>query len=220
MIRQQMDAENSARFQGRNPTAAVAPHPSLEGFQNLGFSPGAAMAPFQRQMAKTNEIAGDTNLFAQLQAQAQQAVVSGSNGGGGFNLPTGGTDIGSRIIAGASGQLGVPYSWGGGGAKGKSRGIKQGSGTVGFDCSGLTQYAYARVGLKIPRVSYGQLSGHHYAVNSLRPGDLLGPRAGGHVAIYLGNGRIIESPHTGATVRTRKLSASEMKNWWGVRIFK
>ena len=54
--------------------------------------------------------------------------------------------------------LGTPYAWGGGGSDGPSRGFAQGADTVGFDCSGLTQYAYAQAGIYIPRNSRAQYS--------------------------------------------------------------
>ena len=53
-------------------------------------------------------------------------------------------------------QLGVPYSWGGGNAAGKSTGIDSGSGTVGFDCSGLMLYAFAGVGIKLDHYTGSQ----------------------------------------------------------------
>lgn len=216
---QQQEAENAARFRGRNPTSQIMAPNQIQGLQGLQFGKGSITAPYQSQMNRINNIAQDSDLFRQLRAQADAAVQAGMSGG--LGLPTGGgSDIASTIISAAQKQLGVPYSWGGGGSKGKSRGIGRGANTVGFDCSGLVQYAYARAGLKVPRVSYGQLSGKKYAVNSLRPGDLLGPRHGGHVAIYLGNGKIIEAPRTGLNVRIRSLGKNEMKSWWGVKIYK
>ena len=53
------------------------------------------------------------------------------------------------VIQRAGSQIGVPYSWGGGNAAGKSLGIDSGSNTVGFDCSGLILYAFAGVGIKL-----------------------------------------------------------------------
>jgi cell wall-associated NlpC family hydrolase len=57
-------------------------------------------------------------------------------------------------------QLGVPYSWGGGTAAGPGKGIGSGSGTTGFDCSGLVLYSFAGVGIKLP----------HYSGCAVRPG--------------------------------------------------
>ncbi|MCC5582368.1 C40 family peptidase, partial [Microtetraspora sp. AC03309] len=60
------------------------------------------------------------------------------------------------VIRRAGSQIGVPYSWGGGSLTGPSRGVDSGAGTVGFDCSGLTRYAFAGVGLLLPRYSGDQ----------------------------------------------------------------
>jgi len=60
------------------------------------------------------------------------------------------------VIRRAGTQIGVPYSWGGGSLNGPSRGVDQGAGTVGFDCSGLTRFAFAGVGVLLPRYSGDQ----------------------------------------------------------------
>lgn len=86
---------------------------------------------------------------------------------------------------------------------------------VGFDCSGLTQAAYAAAGIVILRTSEAQWSAlPHVPLDQLEPGDLVffGPGeflAGlpGHVGIYTGSGEMVDAPHTGATVRIEKLPA-------------
>ncbi len=60
------------------------------------------------------------------------------------------------VIRRAGSQLGVPYSWGGGSLTGPSKGVNSGANTVGFDCSGLTRYAFAGVGVLLPRWSGDQ----------------------------------------------------------------
>lgn len=108
----------------------------------------------------------------------------------------------SQAVNAAKSQLGVPYSWGGGGTGGKSRGFAQGANTIGFDCSSLVQYAWAKQGVQLPRTTYEQIKVGQ-AVPSLaeaKPGDLLFPSEE-HVQIYLGNGKIIEAPRTGGKVQ-------------------
>ena len=108
----------------------------------------------------------------------------------------------NAVVAAAERWLGTPYSWGGGGPSGPGYGIAQGRNTKGFDCSSLIQYAWAKQGVKLPRTTYGQIRAGS-AVGSLsqaRPGDLLFPSRG-HVQMFIGNGKVIESPHTGAQVR-------------------
>ena len=109
---------------------------------------------------------------------------------------------GSVIAAGMS-VVGTPYSWGGGSAAGPSPGIEQGAGTVGFDCSGLTSWVFATVGVALPRTAAGQEAVSR-PTSSPRPGDLVffgAPGAAYHVAVYLGGGQILDAPHTGAVVR-------------------
>jgi len=109
---------------------------------------------------------------------------------------------GSVIAAGMS-VLGTPYSWGGGSAAGPSAGIDQGAGTVGFDCSGLTSWVFATVGVALPRTAAGQEAVSR-PTSSPRPGDLVffgAPGAAYHVSIYLGGGQMLDAPHTGAVVR-------------------
>jgi cell wall-associated NlpC family hydrolase len=111
-----------------------------------------------------------------------------------------------RVISYAMQELGTPYAWGGGGVGGASRGFAQGANTVGFDCSSLMMYAFGKAGVDMPRVSWDQLKGGQRTdIANLRPGDLVGWGDGGHVALYLGGGRILEAPKTGSNVRVRAL---------------
>lgn len=123
-----------------------------------------------------------------------------------------GDATGQAIARAATSQLGVPYSWGGGSSGGPTRGIAQGANTVGFDCSGLTSFAYSKLGITIPRVSAEQFNaGTKITANNAQAGDLVffhptsnGP---GHVGIYLGNGNFIQAPQTGDVVKVSKLSS-------------
>lgn len=78
------------------------------------------------------------------------------------------------VIRRAGSQIGVPYSWGGGSLTGPSRGIDSGAATVGFDCSGLTRYAFAGVGVGLPRFSGDQYdAGRKVPLSQAKRGDLL-----------------------------------------------
>jgi cell wall-associated NlpC family hydrolase len=93
-------------------------------------------------------------------------------------------------------QMGVPYSWGGGSLNGPSTGVDSGANTVGFDCSGLMRYAFAGVGVLIPRFSGDQYdAGRKVPPSQAKRGDLIfyGPGGGQHVAMYLGNGQMLEA---------------------------
>ena len=117
-------------------------------------------------------------------------------------------------IDAAYSQIGVPYSWGGGDAEGPTYGFAQGAGTKGFDCSGLTLYAYARAGIRLDHYSGSQWNqGKRISSRSdLQPGDLMffatdtsNSSTIHHVGIYLGSGKMIEAPYTGEVVRVAQL---------------
>jgi len=103
------------------------------------------------------------------------------------------------VIKRGASQLGTPYSWGGGKPTGPSTGVERGANTVGFDCSGFTQYSFAGVGVLIPKYSGDQFeTGRRVPVQQAKRGDLLfwGPGGSQHVAIYLGGGKMLESGGT------------------------
>ena len=117
------------------------------------------------------------------------------------------------VIRRAGTQIGVPYSWGGGSLTGPSRGVDQGAGTVGFDCSGLTRYAFAGVGILLPRWSGDQYNaGRKIPPSQARRGDLLfwGPGGSQHEAIYLGNGQMLEAQQTGVPIKISRVRTSGM----------
>ena len=100
------------------------------------------------------------------------------------------------VIRRAGSQMGVPYSWGGGSLTGPSQGVDHDAGKVGFDCSGLTRFAFAGVGVQIPKYSGDQYNaGRAIPPSQARRGDLIfyGPGGSQHVAIYLGNGKMLEA---------------------------
>jgi cell wall-associated NlpC family hydrolase len=105
---------------------------------------------------------------------------------------------GQAVVADAQKYLGVPYLWGGTDP------------AQGLDCSGLVQDVYGDVGISLPRTSQEQAT-VGVPVSSLaeaQPGDLVffpgsdgTASAPGHVGIYIGDGEMIDAPHTGADVR-------------------
>lgn len=104
------------------------------------------------------------------------------------------------VLQFAGDQIGKPYVWG---AEGPST----------FDCSGLTQAAWAASGVRIPRVTQDQYAqgGQQIPLNRAQPGDLIfwgtgrDPNAVHHVALYLGNNEVLHAPQPGEVVERTKM---------------
>jgi cell wall-associated NlpC family hydrolase len=146
-----------------------------------------------------NNLAGQKTTMAKLVSQqqalvaqltpAQAATVSPGAGGTTSAVYTGTTATqAGKAVAFAYSKLGCPYVFGGTGPCGS-----------GYDCSGLTQAAWAAAGVSIPRTSESQWAGLPH-VSSLQPGDIMVFNGAGHVAIYVGNNELIDAPHTGLNV--------------------
>ncbi|MBB5774862.1 cell wall-associated NlpC family hydrolase [Nonomuraea jabiensis] len=110
-------------------------------------------------------------------------------------------------------QLGVSFSWGGGSAKGPTIGIGRGAGTRGFDCSGLTLYAWSKAGITLAHYTGAQFrQGRRIPFRARRTGDLLffggGTGDPTHVALFLRDGLMIHAPRTGDVVRKTNFLAS------------
>jgi cell wall-associated NlpC family hydrolase len=103
---------------------------------------------------------------------------------------------GLRAVQIANHLTGIPYRWGGSSPR------------AGFDCSGLVQYVYAKVGIDLPHYAAGQFGhGRRVSRGSLRAGDLVFFSGLGHVGIYAGGGKFIHAPRRGTTVRWSRLSS-------------
>lgn len=140
---------------------------------------------------------------------AAAARVSAPTGGGSGPVVRGSGSV-QAVIDRAMSQLGVQYVWGGGNGRGPSTGIPDAFGSplnrVGFDCSGLMLYAFNGAGVSLPRVSRNQFNaGKKVPISDLRPGDMVFFKNGGapihHVALFIGDGKMVEAPYTGANVR-------------------
>jgi len=160
----------------------------------------AGIAGLRHQLAGHRSSLGkliDTQkaTLASLTVPQRQAVTDKAIGANGSSAPqqyTGSTSTqAGQAVAFAYAQLGCPYVYGGTGPCQR-----------GYDCSGLAQAAWAAAGVQIPRDSYSQWAAlPHVPLSSIEPGDLLIYNGEGHVAIYVGDGYIIDAPQTGMNVQ-------------------
>ncbi|NYE46151.1 hypothetical protein HDA32_001271 [Spinactinospora alkalitolerans] len=178
---------------------------SREVAEDLGFPKGNALvisapdADLWEVRDDLAEVLGE-DVGLQLLAEEPEARPAGAEG-----AAVGGDTV-EEMIAAAESQLGVPYVWGGETPQG------------GFDCSGLVQWAFARAGVAVPRVTHDQWwAGEHVDYDEARRGDLIfwrsdptAPDYISHVAIYLGDGRMLEAPSTGDVVKVTDVRTAKM----------
>jgi len=112
------------------------------------------------------------------------------------------------VIRAAYSRLGWPYVWGG-----------ESEAEGGYDCSGLMQYAFAQAGIRLPRVAADQArAGWIIPYSKARPGDMLiwanDPTAPGyisHIALYIGDGKMIAAPRRGTVVQVQRVYTRNLK---------
>jgi cell wall-associated NlpC family hydrolase len=157
-----------------------------------GANLSGAVFSYNHSAAYVTQVLNLATSYGQTQAQT---VASGTAGG--------------VAVDWALAQVGTPYVWGG-----ETTG-------VGFDCSGLVQAAYKAAGVTLPRVAQDQFNAGPVlpAGSTLEPGDLVffgsGTSDVSHVGIYVGNGQMVDAPHTGADVRVEAFSTTVGDAWGG-----
>lgn len=176
------------------------------------FDEGAPQAPSSQVDALTFDNAGPMqNPLEHLIIKPPKAKsVTTTTTFVGGEASSGGGDWRTAIVEGARKMLGTPYEWGG-------------TDYGGVDCSGLILLLFKAQGISMPRISADQArKGHRVSLDKLRPGDLVAwdnsSRNNGadHIAIYIGNGQIIEAPRPGRNVQIS--SIYDRGNAWGVAL--
>lgn len=169
--------------------------PTLPKILSAG-APGDPVAVAQASLAFTQQAASAT---MDLGRKFLAGLGFGGGGASTAAIPGGrvsGPQAIEYVIRRGASQRGVPYSWGGGAINGPSAGVDHDAGKIGYDCSGFTRYSFAGVGVQIPKYSGDQYTaGRHVAPSQAKRGDLIfyGPGGSQHVAIYLGNGQMMEA---------------------------
>lgn len=167
--------ELAAKYQDtiRAQESVIAAEEEREAAERAAAERAAAQRAAEQAAANQNGSAGGGN-----------SAAGGSTSGGGNKNPGFSTNVsGSSVVQYAMQFVGNPYVWGGKDPN------------TGADCSGFTSYVYAHFGISIPSYSYSQRSvGKEVSYANAQPGDLI--CYAGHVAIYMGNGKIVHAKGT------------------------
>lgn len=165
----------------------------------LADAAAARRSGAQAQAGASSLLAGLKGRIAGL-VSAQQAANQAANQaaleahlGASAGLPAG--QGAATAIRAAESQIGVPYQWGGA------------TPGVGFDCSGLTMWAWGQAGVSLTHSAAAQYNEvAHVPLSAIQPGDLLFWASNGyiyHVAMYIGNGEMVDAPRPGQSVQNQ-----------------
>jgi cell wall-associated NlpC family hydrolase len=161
-----------------------------DAYEKWSSEAAALAAEFTGNLSCTPGDSGDNT--------AEQTAVNAA----GYHIPAGTPAPIVEVISFALAQLGKPYVYGA-------------TGPDSYDCSGLVQAAYARIGVQLPRTTFDQVNvgSAIYSTSELEPGDLVfipgsdgTPQAPGHVGMYLGDNLLIQAPQTGERVKLSPLN--------------
>jgi cell wall-associated NlpC family hydrolase len=184
------------RGEGRYRATRPGPEQGVEVSLGLTIRLGSGRAPKQR--AVTEERRANAPSAGRMVDLARAEGIEGDK-----------AQLLADVVATATGAMGTPYQWGGTGSNGG-----------GFDCSGLIQYAFRQHGIALPRTSRDQARmgvAVDREMSKLAPGDILTfSNSGGpvtHVALYIGDGKIIHSATGGVQISLLSPTDSYGK-WW------
>ena len=153
---------------------------------------GVAKKIKEKKKEETTE--SNENVQSTRTAGNSSAAASSSSSSSSANLNPAGSGSNSSAAGIAASMVGSPYVWGG-------------SSPAGFDCSGLTSYAYAQAGISIPRTAGGQASVcSAVSYGNMQPGDLIVWSGGAHVSIYVGGGQMVHATNPSTGVITSSVS--------------
>ncbi|MFI8793222.1 NlpC/P60 family protein [Streptomyces sp. NPDC055105] len=156
---------------------------------------GKKKKEIQSKLSKAQKLLNSLTAAERTKMAADEARASRSSTGR-VNLgnEVAASKFGAAALNAAASQIGKPY-------------VRGTTGPNSYDCSGLTQWAYAQAGIQISRVTYTQVNdGTRVGMSALKPGDLVFFNNTEHVGLYAGNGQVLHAPHPGASVRYESMS--------------
>lgn len=191
-LKKNNSSRNAAIFAAVGVGAAVLNPASAQAAPVTHTQSGATFNVPDQYMPQVTPYLSKLGLSTAQAAQAGAAAPA---------APAAAKSEGQQIADAALSKLGAPYSWGS-------------AGPNAFDCSGLTTWAYSQVGKKIPRTSSAQAnSGQQVSLNSLQPGDIISYYGGAsHVAIYIGDGKVVQALNSSSPVRIDDLHMMPVYN--------
>jgi cell wall-associated NlpC family hydrolase len=160
---------------------------------------GAVLSQVNAEMAAVGSPESSSGTASTAGADSSATAGSGTLTAASLGADSAST-AGSEVVADATKYLGVPYQWGGTNP------------ATGLDCSGLVQRVYSDLGVQLPRTSeeQAQVGTPVASLADAQPGDLVffagsdgTASSPGHVGIYIGNGMMIDAPHTGTDVQVQ-----------------
>lgn len=190
--------------------AQVAMNP-VAGAQELSRGADAG----SRAMSFNQRLTDLARQKAQKDAAAR-ASAAGNGGGGNVAATAGNANFKHTgpVGSGRQGVVNLASTYLG------SRYVLGGNNYSGIDCSGLVQQVYRQFGFNLPRLAHQQsaVAGIRTSISNLRPGDLVGWNDGSHIAIYAGNGMIIQAANPSQGVIRSHLSAQTNQGYFGVAL--
>ncbi|MCC3273712.1 C40 family peptidase [Arthrobacter zhangbolii] len=152
-----------------------------------------AAGPKTAVLGTTSSVTGTDTEFASTLSSLTAAATGTAGTAAAAGAAAGGAAADGKVLDAVQKYLGLPYIWGGNDP------------AQGLDCSSFVQNVYKDLGYTLPRVTWDQMnSGTEVAsLAQAQPGDLIFSHDGGHVSIYLGNGKAVDAPQPGQTIAIR-----------------
>jgi cell wall-associated NlpC family hydrolase len=161
--------------------------------QQQAAEAAAQAAAFQRKVAAQEAAAAQAAATQDSGSSGSSGSPGSSGSSGDIPPPPSAGGSAAVAVAAAMSQRGVPYVWGGD------------TPGVGFDCSGLTMWAWGQAGVSLPHSAAAQYDDtEHVPLGDMEPGDLIFYDEGGvigHVTMYIGGGQMVQAPETGEDVQ-------------------